>query len=575
MARDVDLVDDGASDDGHALDGGLPVPAQRIDDLRRARRRRRVAEVHWVDALYRAYLAGIAGAIAVAVIAGAVGGDPLTDAQVDHVARRGPALIGLAALVVLAVGLRSGSRGGPLALERADVRHVMLAPVDRGRALRRPAVRQVRSATFVAVLTGAVIGRFAANRFPQPAAEWVLAGAAALATVVAAGYGAALVAGGVRLPRWAATGIGAVLVGWGALDAFRVDVGGSPIPASPGRAVGWLALAPIQPHWASVGAVLVAVALLAVGLAVVGGVSLEAAERRTALVGQIRFAATLQDIRTVMVLRRQLGADRPRRRPWIPLPRALPGRPGWWRAVRGLLRFPVVRVLRVAVLAAVGGVALRVAWSGTTPAIVVTGLALWLAGLDLVEPMAEEVDHPGRTDLYPTRQGSLLIDLLSPSLLVALPLGAVTAGVAVAPGAGQVPTALGFAVGVGAALTAVAGAASSVFSSTPSHDSTLSLMAPEVAGMGTVLKAVWPPFVAVLGAAPLLIAVANDRADRPLMDGTSTAWMAVAAVAAIALGWIHQRQEIMDWWRDAMDANAQLRSLPDRDDPDDPDEGDR
>ena len=33
----------------------------------------------------------------------------------------------------------------------------------------------------------------------------------------------------------------------------------------------------------------------------------EAAERRSSLVGQIRFAATLQDVRTVIVLRRQLG----------------------------------------------------------------------------------------------------------------------------------------------------------------------------------------------------------------------------------------------------------------------------
>ena len=44
----------------------------------------------------------------------------------------------------VAVGLRSGSRGGPLALERAEVRHVLLAPVDRTTALRAPAIRQLR-----------------------------------------------------------------------------------------------------------------------------------------------------------------------------------------------------------------------------------------------------------------------------------------------------------------------------------------------------------------------------------------------------------------------------------------------
>ena len=52
----------------------------------------------------------------------------------------------------------------------------------------------------------------------------------------------------------------------------------------------------------------------------VAGSSLEAAERRTELVGQLRFAVTLQDLRTVLVLRRQLAQERPRSRPWIRRP---------------------------------------------------------------------------------------------------------------------------------------------------------------------------------------------------------------------------------------------------------------
>src|SRR4051794_41361499 len=36
---------------------------------------------------------------------------------------------------------------------------------------------------------------------------------------------------------------------------------------------------------------------------------------RTELVGQLRFAVTLQDLRTVLVLRRQLAQERPRARP--------------------------------------------------------------------------------------------------------------------------------------------------------------------------------------------------------------------------------------------------------------------
>ena len=48
---------------------------------------------------------------------------------------------------------------------------------------------------------------------------------------------------------------------------------------------------------------LAAVAVVA-GLQLIGGVSIERLERRSRLVGQVRFAATLQDVRTVLVLRR-------------------------------------------------------------------------------------------------------------------------------------------------------------------------------------------------------------------------------------------------------------------------------
>ena len=66
----------------------------------------------------------------------------------------GPGWIGVAAAFALALGLRSGSRGGPLALERAEVRHVLLAPVDRTTALRAPAIRQLRFLAFVGLVVG-------------------------------------------------------------------------------------------------------------------------------------------------------------------------------------------------------------------------------------------------------------------------------------------------------------------------------------------------------------------------------------------------------------------------------------
>jgi len=551
----------------------LPVDPARLDDLRRARRHRRVAEIHWVDALYRVYVAAIVGLVVVIAVAGSVGDEPLNAAQVADVKAHGPAVIGLLASVAVAIGLRSGSRGGPLAVEPGDVRHVLLAPVDRGRALRSPAWRQVRSGLFAAVLLGATIGRFADRRFPdQNPVEWILAGAAAMVLVVGLSLGTALVASGRRLPRPAATALGLVLLAWSGLDVAGVDLGGSPLPASPGRAVGWVALAPLDLHLVSIVPVAVAVALLAVGMAGVGGLSIESAEQRTALVGQIRFAATLQDVRTVLVLRRQLAADRPRDRPWLQLRHGRILRPIGLRAWHGILRFPATRVARLVLLAAIAGAALRGTWSGTAPLVLVAGLAAWLLGLDLVEPMAQEVDHPSRRELYRHPEGALYVSLLLPSFVVAALMGLVAGGIAVLPGAGQIPVGPGLASGVSVALAGVAGAVLNVVSGQPSHKSDLALMAPEVAGMGMVLKSVLPLLVAVAGALPLLVVEANDNAGRDLLQGASTAWAAVLTVVGLVLAWVHQREEISRWWREAQEAQSSLRRDDDEDDEDDDDE---
>lgn len=551
---------------GGGLDGGahdevafdLPVDPSHIEALRRARRRRRVAEVHWVDALYKVYVAGLVGVIAVGLLAGAVGDRALTGPQVGDVTRHGPAVIGLAAALAVAVGLRSGSRGGPLAVEPGDVRHILLAPVDRARALRRPALRQVRAGLFVAVLVGAAVGRLAARRLPEPIPEWIAAGALAALTVAALSLGAALTASGRRLARPVATAIAGFLVAWSVLDVAGVRIGGATVPASPGRAVGWLALAPLDLHGAALAALVAAAGLVALGLAGVGGLSIEAAERRTALVGQLRFAATLQDVRTVLVLRRQLAADQPRDRPWITV--SGPTRwPGWRRGLNGMLRFPATRVLRLVLLAAVAGAALRGTWSGTAPLVAVAGLALWIAGLDVVEPLAQEVDHPSRRTLYRDAEGTLLVRLMGPSFVLAGLLGLIAGAVAVAPGPGHVPVLPGLVAGLATAITGAAGAIANVVSGAPSGNDELTLIAPEVAGTKMVLRTAWPPLLAISGAVPLLVVRAAQEAGRPALPGAAVVWGLVAALAALVVAWVHQRQALHQWWADAMEAGANQR----------------
>src|SRR4051795_4954744 len=92
-----------------------------LHDLRTARRRHYLRQLDWVDALYKAYLTGIAAGAATVAISGALG-DAKADLETVHsIAARGPAMLGLLVALLLAGGLRTGARGGPLALQPPDV----------------------------------------------------------------------------------------------------------------------------------------------------------------------------------------------------------------------------------------------------------------------------------------------------------------------------------------------------------------------------------------------------------------------------------------------------------------------
>ena len=230
-----------------------------LAEFRRMRRRKRLADVHWIDALYQAYLTALLGGAAILIGAGFVGDGFLTPSQLERLTRDGADWIGLVTAVVVAVGLRSGSRGGPVALERADVWHVLLAPVDRTTAMRGPAVRQLRFLLFVAALTGAVAGILAAHRLPEEDIAWAACGALFGLTTIALGYGVALCASGWRVPSWLASLLGLGLVSWALAD------GANAIEGSPTSAVGHIALWPLDFAPLGVVAIAVAIALLAVG----------------------------------------------------------------------------------------------------------------------------------------------------------------------------------------------------------------------------------------------------------------------------------------------------------------------
>ncbi|HEY8527937.1 MAG TPA: hypothetical protein VIL48_23435 [Acidimicrobiales bacterium] len=520
-----------------------------LGEWRRYRRRRRIAGVHWVDALYQAYITALIAAVALYLLTGVVGDDRLAPAQIADVVRHGDDWLGVAVALALAVGLRSGCRGGPLALERAEVRHVLLAPVDRTTALRGPVVRQLRFFAFVAAVAGTEAGVLASRRIEHHAVVWAACGVVFTLATVALAYGAALCAAAWRLPSPAGTGLG-ILASAAAL-AGALDV----IDASPCAWWGRIGLWPERFDAWGLAAVAVSLAVLGVGLLRVGDLSVESAERRSRLVGQLRFAATLQDLRTVLVLRRQLALELPRVRPWVRLPvRGTDRFPVWARGWRGVLRWPIARVGRLVLLGVGAGLALRGVWAGTTPLLAAAGAALFLAGLEAVEPLAQEVDHPSRLAAVPGRRG----DVHARHLAVGVGVMAVTCLLGAAAAVLVEPSRAAVAVAavcvVPAALGGVAGAVTSVLSGAPdTEDAGWSLVPPEVAGMRVLVRSVWPLVLAVGGTLPVLAA-------RAAADGGGSPWAAAGNAAvgvvigfAVVAWWVRRRDDLHAAWKAALD----------------------
>jgi len=156
---------------------------QALRGLRAGRRAERLRHVDWIDALYRAYMIGLGTIAALMGLAFAVADTRLRTSTIDAWRLHGPAVVGIVAAAAAALGLRSGSHGGPLVFEAADVQHVLLSPVDRGVVVRATATRQLRGVVAIGALVGSILGVTVADRIPAgfdgTIGPWLLSGAAA------------------------------------------------------------------------------------------------------------------------------------------------------------------------------------------------------------------------------------------------------------------------------------------------------------------------------------------------------------------------------------------------------------
>jgi hypothetical protein len=393
---------------------------------------------------------------------------------------------------------------------------------------------------------------------PGQQLAWIASGAVFGVTTAALAYGIAFLASGIRLRPWLATLLAIVVLAWAVADAAEALPAG--VPASPTRWIGDIALWPFDFEPVELLALVAAAGLLVLGILRVGNVSLESAERRSTLVGQLRFAATLQDVRTVIVLRRQLALEMPRARPWIRVRTNPRDRlPVWTRGWRGVLRWPTSRIVRLAIVAVVVGLAMRGVWSGTTPLIIVAGLALYIAGLEAVEPLAQEIDHPSRQESVPVDGGPLHLRHVPVAVAVMIPVTALAGAVAVLLEPSLPAVEVAAVAMIPAALGAAASGVVSTMKGAPDPNEDQALLPPEAAGPRLALRTAFPPALAIFGLLPVLFGRAAMENGRSPVDGTLDAVFLVVAVFGLVCAWVRYRAELRQSLQEQMKAQSSLR----------------
>jgi len=555
------------------------VPDQRtskatLNDLRKTRQRRRLGDTDWYDIAYRVYLFGLVGLTLVVWVSDAVDGAIGDGIDSADLLARGPSIVGLLVVAAFALGVRSGADGGPVAIEVADIRHVLLSPISRRSVMLRPVAQRLRAAAFALGLGGAVLGQLIATEVEGSRTAWAAACGAFGAIVGVTFVATAVIAHTLRVPRWLATMLAALALVWQGAVAWGIwhDETTGWQRVAPGNLAGRLALWGVDQRPVDVIAIVIAMAMTAAALLLGGQLRLEALVRRGELVSQLRFAATVQDLRTVVQLRRQLRSEMLRTRPWgqrrrptRPPPTVLAhGRASataastadssdwspsasviWRRDSRSLRRLPGARFFRIALLGAIGGVGAALTISASPLFGLVLLGALFFAGLESLEPLSQEIDRPDLTDGIPIERGWIYAHHLVASAILLVFVGVTGAAVAVLvdPDIGAmafavaIPMVWAGAMGpvVVTMLDAPTAPSPTTLLGTP-RDAETSLVPPEFAGFSTALRTLLPVLISAIGTVPVFVArFADDAAS------VGRSLVALVLFTTIVVLWVRRR----------------------------------
>lgn len=503
-------------------------------EMRRVRRARLLGDsAARFDRFYQGYLTVFFLALATGYLASLLHETRTSPAQLVEVRHYGPGAVGLLLVIALGLGARSGTRGGPLVVDPPDVRHVLSAPLSRSAVMTPFAIRKMATWTLFGALCGTAAGVLVSLRLPGRQGAWIGCGLLFGALVGGAAAAAAMVVSGRRLPRVPVTMAVLGAVAWGC------------VALASGKSLaefGWLgqlALIPFLRQDSALVLVGPVVALMAIGLLVAPGFSIEAAERRAGLAARIKFGLATRDFRTVIVLSKLLAQERARHRPWIVL-RGGTGRrfAVWKRDLQGLARWPAARLLRLMALAVLAGLAARAAWGGLVWAIPLGGVVLWLIGVEVCSALAVEAEKRTWARSFPVSDAVIVRRHFPLPLATGIAAGLVAVGGASLVGSNRGLAVAALALVLPAAVAAVGGGMITNLRGAPGD---FQAALPELVGPVSLVGDAIPLVIASCGLLPVFEAGITSRSGAGLGVG-ALRWMAVPLVLGAATGlWATQR----------------------------------
>ena len=459
----------------------------------------------------------IVAAVVFIPVLGLLAGTPATTDLRAFAETRGAAAIGVIAAAAIGVGLRSGSSGGPFVIDVADLHLVLLSPLPRQAFLRPRLWRLAKYAGLAGGAVGAVIAGTAAPALGANAFAATGAGAGAGVAIAWCGLAAAVAAHSRGTSGRAAMFVACTLVG---IAVINFVAGPTWLPFD---VFGEIALLPVRRNiaLATVGGVISIAALAGAGR-LVTGLDVEASAQRSAASQGALGGVALHDIRALLLALHSRPGENFRLAPWAPAPGPVRWLM-WGRAWRGLLRTPGIRVARFCICGVVTGLAASA--SSEIPALIAVAVAAtYLAALEAIEPIAQEIDRPTRRAGYPTSPAALYVRMIGGPAVALVAVFAMAAATALALGELEVGLRLA-GTAVPGALAAAASATFALARGRPTME-TLAQFALDPTGIGVYQYHLLPSAGAAAAVIALLI---------PVGGSVATGIVAGAAVSVAAV----------------------------------------